>query len=85
VVLTHKGACFPYMEFMNFGRATTNPVCNCVFKNFLGRWEIQKTCQEAITWEILTLLPTVMSFSFWFFFHMKACYQPLLQLLKTAY
>ena len=57
----------PCMEFMDFERATSILVCNWIFQNSLGGWKIQRAFQQAITWEILTLPPHVMSFLFFVF------------------
>jgi hypothetical protein len=76
VVITPKGAGVSYVESMDFRHASTIPLCNWVFKNFHGGWEIQRAFKQAITWEIMTLPPNVMIF-FKDFFHMRACYQPL--------
>jgi hypothetical protein len=49
-----------------FGHATTIPICNWIFSNFFGGWEIQRAFQQAITCKILTLFAKVMTFSFFF-------------------
>jgi hypothetical protein len=52
------------MEFWDFGHTTTIPICNWIFQNFSGGWEIQGAFQQAITSKILTLFAKVMTFSF---------------------
>jgi hypothetical protein len=54
------------MEFWDFGHTTTIPICNWIFQNFSGGWEIQGAFQQAITSKILTLFAKVMTFFFSF-------------------
>jgi hypothetical protein len=56
------------MEFRDFGHAITIPICNWIFLNFSGGWEIQRAFQQAITHKILTPFAKVMTF---FFFYLK--------------
>ena len=62
--LTPKGLWIPCMKFRDFGNATMIPICNLIFWNFFGGWEIERAFQQAITCKILILFAEVMMFSF---------------------
>jgi hypothetical protein len=70
--LTSKGLWVPYMDFRDFGHATTIPICNWIFWNFFGGWDIQRASQQqdsdtfCISYDV-----------FFLSFQMRACYQPL--------
>jgi hypothetical protein len=48
------------MEFRDFGHTITIPICNWIFWNFFGGWEIQRAFQQAITRKIWTFIVGVM-------------------------
>jgi hypothetical protein len=59
-LLTPKGLWLLYMEFRDFGHTTMIPICHWIFKNFFGRWEIQRAFQQAITGKIWTFIVGLM-------------------------
>jgi hypothetical protein len=53
--LTPKGLWVPYMKFRDFGHTTMIPICNWIFWNFFGGWEIQSAFQISHSMQDLDL------------------------------